>query len=77
MVAGRARIVAAVAKRRSVVAFGLLYCPRVSKVSTVAGIGVSWSRNSELSSLLVSPVVLASQKGSIHFCIFFSSVVAL
>ena len=40
--AGRARIVVAVAKRRIIVAFGLLLllcCPRVSKVSTVTGIG--------------------------------------
>ena len=36
--AGRARIVVAVAKRRTVVAFGLLLCcPRVSKVSTATG----------------------------------------
>ena len=67
VVAGRARIVVAVAKRISVVAFGLLCCPRVSKVCTVTGIGEeggSWSRNSELSSLLVSSVVLESQNGS-------------
>ena len=38
VVAGRARIVVAFAKRRTVVAFGLLCCPRVSKVSTVTGI---------------------------------------
>ena len=40
VVAGRARIVVAVAKRRTVVAFGLLCDPRVSKVSTVTGGGV-------------------------------------
>ena len=39
VVAGRVRIVAAVAKRRTVVAFGILCCPRVSTVSTVTGIG--------------------------------------
>ena len=39
VVAGRARIVVAVAERRSIVAFGLLCCPWVSKVSTVTGIG--------------------------------------
>ena len=33
------RIVVAVAKRRTVVAFGLLCCPRVSTVSTVTTIG--------------------------------------
>ena len=51
--AGCARIVVAVAKRGTVVAFGLLCCPRVSTVSTVQGIP-----------LLASPVVRASQKGS-------------
>ena len=39
VVAGRARIVVAVAKRRTVVAFGLLCFPRVSEVFTVTGIG--------------------------------------
>ena len=75
-----------VPKRRTVIAFGLACCPRISKVSTVTGIGAgcgretqncrcfwtrlrghmdwggSWSRNAELSLLLDSPVVLASQK---------------
>ena len=38
--AGRARIVVAVAKRITIVAFGLLFCcPRVSTVSTFTGIG--------------------------------------
>ena len=35
---GTACTVVAVAKRRTVVTFGLLCCPRVSKVSTVTGI---------------------------------------
>ena len=52
-----------VAKRRTVVTFGLVSGLRVSKVSTVTGIGgESWSRNVELSSLLDSSRVFASQK---------------
>ena len=54
-----------VAKRRTVVTFGLVLHLRVSKVSTVTGIGgvvVSWSRNAELSSLLDSSCIFASQK---------------
>ena len=51
-----------VAKRRSVVTFGLVSGLRVSKVSTDTGIGGSWSRNAELSSLLDSSRVFASQK---------------
>ena len=83
-----------VAKRRTVVTFGLVSFLRVSKVSTVTGIGGgrgretqncrhfwtrlgssclksvnshrdwggSWSQNAELSSLLDSPRVFASQK---------------
>ena len=40
-----------------------LFGPETSqKVSTVIGIGGSWSRDAELSSLLDSPVALASQK---------------
>ena len=39
MVAGRARIVLAVAKCRTVLAFGLLCCIRVSRVSTITWIG--------------------------------------
>ena len=82
--AGRARFVIAVAKRRTVVAFGLLCCPHVSKVPTVTRIGGTMSRNSELSSLLVSPVVLAYEKGSacsfaivVAFALDFFLVVAL
>ena len=51
-----------VAKRRTVVTFGLVSGLRVSKVSTVTGIGGSWSRNAELSSLLDSSRLFASQK---------------
>ena len=51
-----------VAKRRTVVTFGLVSRLRVSKVSTVTGIRGSWSRNAELSSLLDSSRVFASQK---------------
>ena len=52
-----------VAKRRTVVIFGLVWRLLVSKVSTVTGIGGgSWSRNAELSSLLDSFRVFASQK---------------
>ena len=51
-----------VAKRRTVVTFGLVSGLRISKVSTVTGIGGSWSRNAELSSLLDSSPVFASQK---------------
>ena len=43
-----------VAKSRTVVTFELASGLRISKVSTVTGIGGSWSRNSELSSLLDS-----------------------
>ena len=39
-----------VAKRRTVVTFGIVSRLRVSKVSTVTGIGGSSSRNAELSS---------------------------
>ena len=51
-----------VAKARNVVTFGLGSRLRVSKVSTVTGIGGSGSRNPELSSLLDSSRVFASQK---------------
>ena len=51
-----------VAKRRTVVKFGLVSRLRVSKVSTVTGIGGSWSRNAELSSCLDSSRLFASQK---------------
>ena len=51
-----------VAKRRTVVTFGLVSRLRISQVSTVTGIGGSWSRNAELSSLLDSSCVFASQK---------------
>ena len=51
-----------VAKRRTVVTFGLVSSLRVSKVSTFTGIGGSWSRNAELSSLLDSSRLFASQK---------------
>ena len=51
-----------VAKRRTVVAFGLVLRLRVSKVSTVTGSAGSWSRNAELSSLLDSSRLFASQK---------------
>ena len=47
VVAGRARILVAVAKPRTVFAFGLLCCPRVSKVSTVTGIGVGPARETQ------------------------------
>ena len=50
-----------VAKRRTV-AFGLVSGLRVSKVSTVTGIGGSWSRNADLSSFLDLSCVFASQK---------------
>ena len=50
-----------VAKRRSVVAFGFALGRRVSKVSTVSGIGGSWSRNAELSLPLDSRCVFASE----------------
>ena len=39
-----------------------LNCRRVSTVTTVTGIGGSWSRKAELSSLLDLPLVLTSQK---------------
>ena len=51
-----------VAKRRTVVTFGLVLRLRVSKLSTVTGIGGSSSRNAELSSLLESSPVFVSQK---------------
>ena len=51
-----------VAIPRTVVTFGLVSGRRVSKVSIVKVIGGSWSRNPELSSLLDSPRVFASQK---------------
>ena len=51
-----------VAKRRTVVTFGLVLRLRVSKVSTVTGIGGSWSRNPKQSSLLDSSWVFASQQ---------------
>ena len=51
-----------VAQRRTVVSFGLALGLRVSKVSTVTGIGGSWSRNADLSSLLDLRWVFASQK---------------
>ena len=51
-----------VAKRRSVVTVGLAFGLRVSKVSTVKGSRGSWSRNAELSSLLDSRCVFASQQ---------------
>ena len=54
-----------VAKRRTVVAFGFALGLRVSKVSTVSGIGEvvgSWSQNAEQSSLLDARLVFASQK---------------
>ena len=44
-----------VAKRRTVVTVGRALGRRVSKVSTFSGIGGSWSRNAELSSLFGSP----------------------
>ena len=50
---------------RTVVTFGLAFGPRVSKVSTltgIGGIGGSWSRNAKLSSLLDLRLVFASQK---------------
>ena len=51
------------AKRRTVVTFGLVSGLRVSKVPTQSqGSGGSWSRNAELSSLLDSSRVSASQK---------------
>ena len=57
--AGESKIVA---KRRTVVTFGLVSSLRISKVSTVTGIGGSWSRNSELSSLLDSSRLFEFQK---------------
>ena len=51
-----------VAKRRTVVTFGRVLRLRVSKVLTVTGIAGSWSRHAELSSLLDSSRVFASQK---------------
>ena len=51
-----------VAKPRTVVTFGLASGLCVSKASTVRDRGGSWSRNPELSSLLDSPRVFASQK---------------
>ena len=51
-----------VAKPRTVLTFGLVSGRRVSKVSTVTGIRRGWSRNPELSSLLDSSRVVASQK---------------
>ena len=51
-----------VAKCKTVVAFGLALGLRVSKVSTVTGIGGSWSRSAKLSSLLDSRGVFALQK---------------
>ena len=61
-----------VAKRRSVITFGVASGLRVSKVSTVTGLGASWSRNADLSSLLESSRVFVSQKcqqsqGSVTF----------
>ena len=50
-----------VAKPKTVVTFGLVSGLRVSKAS-ISGIGGSWLRNAELSSLLDSPRVFASQK---------------
>ena len=60
MVAGIRWVV--VPKRRTIVAFELACCPRLSKVSTVTGMGGSWSRNAKLSLLLDSPAVLACPK---------------
>ena len=51
-----------VAKRRAVVAFRLALGLRVSKVSTLTGMGGFWSRNAELSSLWDLPLACASQK---------------
>ena len=54
----------AVAKPRIVVTFGLVSGRRVSKVSTVTGIGGgSWSRSPELSSLLDSPLERGMERG--------------
>ena len=64
--AGRSRIVVAVTKRSTVIAVGLLCSPRVSKVSTVTGIGGVLVVKLRIV-LIVSPVVLASQKGSTFF----------
>ena len=50
-----------VAKRRTVVTFGLAH-GRVSKVPTLTGIG-SWSRNAKLSSLLESCFVVKEERG--------------
>ena len=47
-----------VAMRGTVATFGLAFGLRVSKVSTSTGIGGSWSRNAELSSLLDLLLVL-------------------
>ena len=52
-----------VAKPRIVVTFGLASGLRVSKVSTVKGIGGSWSRRPELSSLLASPLERGKERG--------------
>ena len=51
-----------VAKRRTVVTFARALRLCVSKVSAFSGIGGSWSRNAELSSLLDVRWVVASQK---------------
>ena len=51
-----------VVKPKTVVTFGLVLRLRVSKVSTVTGIGGSWLRSPELSSLLDSSCVFASQQ---------------
>ena len=51
-----------VAKRRSVVTFGLAFGRCVSRVPTITGIGRSLSQNADVSSLLDSRLVAASQK---------------
>ena len=67
VVAWRARIVVAITKPRTVVAFGLLCCPRVSKVSAVTGIGGRPGRETQNCRRFRCCLLSSQLRGAPHF----------